>query len=1069
MLKPPIPANEDRRLAALDSYAVLDTHAEAAFDALTRAAAALCDTPIAAISLVDRDRQWFKSAVGLEVAETPREVSFCAHAMLREGVFEVRDAWRDPRFSDNPLVSGAPNIRFYAGAPLTTEAELPLGALCVIDRKPRRLSKKQRAILAELSSVAMHLLDHRKAEIEASARLRDANRFLEMGERIAHTGCYRFDGVTKEAHWSDGLARIFGLDKEEKTLSYAEAMNFFHPDDRPAVVARGQRTRKTGERSSGEVRFFRRDGVQRELQTWVEPWRSADGSVGTFGVVQDITERKNAEREAERNRNRYSALFDLVGDGIMITEPGTGRALEANEAACRMFGYSKPELLKCDIGQLSSGIPPYTLESALQGQSKRALGETQSFEWQFKARDGALFWGEVSVRNILFGNSPVVLAALRDITERKNAERDRNRFSALFDLVDDGILISDPATGRYMEANAAACRMFGYSRSELLKCNIGDLSSGAPPYTLEAALQRNREWPEGESRVFEWQNKTKDGALFWSEISLRYARFGDVPAVLAMVHDISHRKLTEQELINLKERAERANQAKSMFLATMSHEIRTPMNGVLGMNALLLETDLTPQQTRMAETVRDSAQALLLLLDDILDVAKLEAGQVALEDSAFDLKTLVGQIVELFAPKAAEKGLGLSASLDVTAHGAFQGAPRHLRQILLNLVANAVKFTERGEVTVAISAAPGKGNRVQLRFEVRDTGIGVSAEAKSRLFAPFEQADPSIARRFGGTGLGLSISRKLVELMGGAIAMRDRPGGGSVFWFEISLRRAEPLEADASATESSVLTGPAETKAGRILLAEDDAVNIEVATLTLTAAGYQVEAARNGAEAVAAARRSDFDLILMDIRMPGIDGLAATRQIRALPAPRGRAPILALTADAQADKRQSCLDAGMDDFVTKPFVPSQLREAVALWMDRAPRKASGRPAPVDEEPLIDEEVVDELRSVMSEDQFAALVKMFVARAEAQAEFSARWLAATPLDEIADEAHKLVSASGALGARRAQRIAGRLESACRQGHRVSARGLIQELARGLAEASAELRRGLRCVEASVDAA
>jgi len=241
MLEPLLPADEDRRLAALQSRAILDMHAEAAFDAVTRAAAAmLCDTPIALISLVDRDRQWFKSAVGLDLAETSREASICAHAIRGEGVFEVPDALRDPRFLENPLLSGEPRIRFYAGAPLTTSDKLRLGALCVIDRKPRRLTKRQRAVLVELSGVVIHLLDQRKAEIEASTRLRDANRLLELGDRIAHTGSYRFDGATQGVQWSDGLTRICGLNEGASAPSYAEALGLFIPriDKRSSTAAR---------------------------------------------------------------------------------------------------------------------------------------------------------------------------------------------------------------------------------------------------------------------------------------------------------------------------------------------------------------------------------------------------------------------------------------------------------------------------------------------------------------------------------------------------------------------------------------------------------------------------------------------------------------------------------------------------------------------------------------------------------------------------------------------------------------------------------------------------------------
>ena len=338
MIKPPLPADEDLRLAALDSYAILDSNAEGALDGLTRAAALLCDTPIALISLVDRDRQWFLSSVGLDAVETSREVSFCGHAILGEGVFEVADALCDPRFADNPLVTGEPNIRFYAGAPLTTADKFRLGTLCVVDREPRRLTERQRAVLAELSGVAIQLLDQRKAEITNAIRLRDVNRLLDMGEQIAHIGSYQVEGAAREVRWSDGVARICGWSKRDRAPSYAQAAALLHPDDRQAVIACEENARTSGQSASAEARLFRRDGTLRDLQIWFEPHRSADGSLGTVGVVQDITERKDIEREAERDRSRFSALFDTVADGILISEFATGRSLEDKESACRMKG-----------------------------------------------------------------------------------------------------------------------------------------------------------------------------------------------------------------------------------------------------------------------------------------------------------------------------------------------------------------------------------------------------------------------------------------------------------------------------------------------------------------------------------------------------------------------------------------------------------------------------------------------------------------------------------------------------------------------------------------------------------
>ena len=772
--------------------------------------------------------------------------------------------------------------------------------------------------------------------------------------------------------------------------------------------------------------------------------------------MRDITKRKEMLRELERGHNRFRALFGASPVAYVVADRETGRCVEANVAALRLFRVAKSELIGSTLAERSSGEAPYTPLELKRRQARLQAFDVSEFEWQCRTRKGALIWIDVTLQLFEFGDATHLLIAMRDITARKfaevEAERSHNRFRTVFDSVADPILICDSQNGRFIEVNDAASRVFGYAREQLLQLDIAALSYGVEPSAVEAALVQSRQSPEGEACLVEWQNRKRDGSVFWSELSLKYVHFGEGYATFALLRDISHRKETERQLVALREKADEANRAKSEFLATMSHEIRTPMNGVLGMNALLLESELSPDQRQMAETVRDSAEALLSLLDGVLDLAKLEAGKFDLQEGDFDVGRLVDGAVDLFGPQALRKGIALSSELEVGARGDFIGAPSGLRQVLLNLVANAVKFTPAGAVTVAVRALASRGSRARLRFEVRDTGIGVDAEAKARLFAPFEQADPSISRRFGGAGLGLSICRKLVALMGGEIGVDDREGGGAVFWFEVDLARFD-VSGEAPG-DALVQTGKT---TGRILIVEDDAVNIDVATLTLKAAGYEIAIARDGMQAVAAAKASDFDLILMDLRMPVMDGISATRIIRALPGPRAQTPILALTADAMADRRELCEEVGMNGFIAKPLAPRKLREAVTAWMAGGQRVAAVEtPAPPCE-PLIDDEIIGELLGVMEPDDLGALVEMFTAGEEARAPTFAEWFAQEAFGEIADEAHRLISAAGSLGATRAQKLAFRLERTCRDGQTELAPALAESLIEALAESGAELWR------------
>jgi len=446
-----------------------------------------------------------------------------------------------------------------------------------------------------------------------------------------------------------------------------------------------------------------------------------------------------------------------------------------------------------------------------------------------------------------------------------------------------------------------------------LAAALEQILATSAPQQLEHRIQR----PDGVERTVEVRAEV-----------LRTDSAGRIVKLVGIIQDVSERKLIEQQLIAAKEAAESASRAKSVFLANMSHEIRTPMNGVIGMADLLLQEPLAERARHYARTIQRSGRALLGVLDDILDLSKIEAGRLDLESASFNLQVMLRELQDLFGEAARLKNVTLRVTVAADLPRWVTGDVVRLRQVLLNLVSNAVKFTTHGTIDVdACRESDGA-----LRFSVRDTGIGIAADKQTQIFEAFAQAEQGTTRRFGGTGLGLSIARELVRLMGGEIGLQSSPGEGSCFWFQVRLPEATaPAEARRRAVAGSF--------AGRrVLIAEDDPVNAEVTRATLEHYGIDVVLVPDGEQAVTEQARQPFDLVLMDCQMLQMDGLEATRLIREAEKLRGtqRTPVVALTAHAMAGYRDECLQAGMDDYLVKPFKAEALRQMLGRWLNDQP-------------------------------------------------------------------------------------------------------------------------------------
>jgi PAS domain S-box-containing protein len=628
----------------------------------------------------------------------------------------------------------------------------------------------------------------------------------------------------------------------------------------------------------------------------------------------------------ERNAIQLKAVIDTAVDGIVIIDENG--LIQLFNAACEMlFGYGAAEV----TGQNVSMLMPQPYRGGHDGYlyNYRTTGVRKIIgigrEVVGQRRDGSTFPMELSVGEASADGAKLYVGIIRDISERKKAEEalrtSEETMRAVINTAVDGVMIID-GKGLVRIYNSACQRLFGYAADEVVGNNVRMLMPA--PYRAEHDAYLGNYQSSGVRKIIgsgrEVVGQRKDGSTFPMELSVGETFAEGEKLYVGIIRDITERQRAIEAVTSARQ-AEEANRAKSDFLATMSHELRTPMNGILGMNGLLLDTPLTAEQRSYAEAVQSSGETLMTLLNNLLDLSKIEAGRFELYDRAFDPVDVLDGIATIWEPQAQRKGLDFFVSKDL--RGIFQlvGDPDRLRQILVNLVSNAVKFTAAGFVALRVKREGGAGTRVLLRFEVKDSGIGIDEEVQGRLFRKFEQADATTARTYGGSGLGLAICREIASLMGGDIGVISHPGRGSTFWATVPFDMVQvdsTGEATVGGTVSHQAVPAAATGALRILVAEDHPYNQKLMLARLGGAGHRVTVANNGAEAVERARNEPFDLILMDVRMPEMDGIEATAHIRRLPHPFGAVPIVAVTAHAMRGDRERYIEAGMDDYVSKP-------------------------------------------------------------------------------------------------------------------------------------------------------
>lgn len=924
----PLPEDESQRLDALRRYDILDTEAEAAFDDLVALAAKICQTPIALVSLVDPLRQWFKAKVGVTACETSRDIAFCAHAILQNGIFEVPDALADPRFVDNPLVTGDPFIRFYAGVPLVTSEGHALGSLCVIDRVPRLLTSDQRQALTLLGRQVVRLIEH----------------------RLHQTALTPNNATPRWLPWTIGsLCFAIALLDFVVPLGIIVPALYLIPVSLTIGIPGRFASRLTGLLCIGLTIagfFFSPPGTA--------PWFAMMNrtiAVVLMGIAVTLAGRfqrhlSNVRRIQDEKillANNQDRIVESAPNGMLIVRQD-GTISLVNAQIEQQFGYSREELLGQPVELL---IPdrfrsqhPALRTAFFRTPTTRAMGAGR--ELYGRRKDGTEFPVELGLNPIETPEGLHVLASVVDITARKEAEAERQkqeaRLRAIVDHAVDGIITID-ARGCIESFNPAAERLFGYSAAEILGQNVNLLMP--EPYRSEhdgyiATYQRT-----GMAKIIgTWREavgRRKDGAVFPIELSVGEVRLGDQLLFTGIIHDITERKTVESqleqashemarqnfELAEARDHAVRATQAKSEFLAGMSHEIRTPMNAIIGMADLLLETALTEEQQDYVNRFNRAANSLLGLINDILDLSKIEAGHLELESIPFDLHELVETAGELMAVRANAKQLELIVHIDNGTPQCVLGDPARLRQVLINLLGNAIKFTERGEVVVHVRRDA--ADPALLHLSVTDTGIGIPEDKLQSIFESFTQVDSSTTRKYGGTGLGLSISQRLAELMGGDIRPESLLGKGTTMHLAVRLP-------ETAAQSSSPTKTPPQFTGRQILLVDDNETNRLVLRKMLAQAGATLVEAGSGPQALTILR--DFlrqaipiHLVIMDGRMPDMDGFAVIEAMRASP-DLAATPAIMLTSDLRRRDAARVKELGVLKSLNKPVRRSALLTTV---------------------------------------------------------------------------------------------------------------------------------------------
>lgn len=898
----------------MDNFGLYETSSNEQFDDILTLACSITGCRSAYISILDEKWQNIRYTKNFKACQQPIDVSICKLTVENRSLFQVDDINSYPGLN-NSILRSEQELKFYIGLPIIDKTQTVLGTLCVLDISFKLLTFEQKRNLEILGKQVLTILELREINLKKKKREKaeEENRvFFDVSSSLICILNDKMEIITI----NNAAFDIFGYKPEEcKGLNFEV---FLFPEDlQRTVVFSTQKLREKVKSFELETRIIAKNNDVK----WIR-WNVTNKNRKWFIIGREITK----EKETRKSLKQLLAVANKINSGIVISNPKS-EVLFVNPAFTEITQYGLSDFNGERLGDVLAGDGT-NIETVRQ-RTRNKLSSSEEFLAYRK--DGKKIWIAVHASVILDkkGDIDSLVEIIIDITKRKESEKQLELLSLVASKTNNGVSIYD-TDGKVSWINEALENILGYNNEDVVGKSLVDLVKGEDTDMELLEIVR-----EKASRLepfnIEYKVYRKDGAEIWISVANTpiYNQITNQHTQVEIINDITQRKEAEMQLLASREEALRLSKAKESFVSVMSHEIRTPLNAVIGLANILNDEDKLPGQEQSINLLKFSADNLLNLINDILDFNKIEVGKMELENKRLDVRSLLKDIVASMQFKTDSKPIKIAYHIDKETPRLVRGDKTRLYQILVNLINNAIKFTEEGKVEINVSLAPEVDNKITLNFKITDTGIGISAEKLTAIFEPFTQAESNTTRKYGGSGLGLSISKKLINLFGGEIAVKSELGVGTEFSFNLKFNKFEgPL--DMVETQQKI------TLEGKILVVDDNEINTLLAQRVLTKFGLTIVTTNSGINAIELLKAKDFDLVLMDVHMPDLNGYETTEKLRGFDDEYyKKLPIIALTASILEDHLDEIEKCGMTDFQLKPFKPDELARKIAKYITPA--------------------------------------------------------------------------------------------------------------------------------------